>query len=253
MKRNIVVGDVHGCVDEVKDLVEVLNYNPDKDRLVFVGDLVDRGPDSPGVIALLRKLKAECVLGNHDEKLIRYHRHMLKKKDDPDYVIPMRPPYGERADQYTKLTDEDWAYLEAMPPFIRIGGNWVAVHAGVEPGIPLEEQKESVLTHMRYVKKDTMKMEKKLEELTSENSIFWTNVWDGAENVIYGHHVSPGPHISISEKGRLCVGIDTGCCFGRSLTAMVLTEDGKEFSFISVPARKQYDDYSRYSAALKVS
>ena len=74
MARTLVVGDVHGCLDELRDLLDAVHYSS-ADRLVFVGDLVDRGPDSVGVVRLAQDLGAVAVLGNHERKHLRYEQH----------------------------------------------------------------------------------------------------------------------------------------------------------------------------------
>jgi calcineurin-like phosphoesterase family protein len=71
MQRTIVIGDVHGCIEELRELLKKCEYCPD-DEVVFVGDLVARGPDSLGVLALVRNLGARSVLGNHDHALLSW-------------------------------------------------------------------------------------------------------------------------------------------------------------------------------------
>ena len=76
MGRTIVVGDVHGCSAELEDLLERIGFSS-ADRLVFVGDLVARGPDSRGVLALMRQLDATSVRGNHEGKLLAWRRRAI--------------------------------------------------------------------------------------------------------------------------------------------------------------------------------
>ena len=75
--QQIFIGDVHGCLEELITLLSRLEYNSACDTLVFVGDLVDRGPESVGVVRHVRELQAEhgqekvqCVMGNHEEKYV---------------------------------------------------------------------------------------------------------------------------------------------------------------------------------------
>lgn len=250
--RVIIIGDVHGCYDETCDLLEKVSYDATKDRLIFVGDLIDRGPKSLETIRLLRELNAECTIGNHDERLVRYRKHLKHRDEDPDFTIPMKPPINP---VFGELTEEDWKWLESLPMYIRISPTWVVIHAGLEPGIPIEKQDVGALLHGRYLRKSTGKIERSLFHLTPGDSCVWPEMWDGRENIVYGHMVTPTrmPHIDISASGAICVGIDTGCCFGHNLTAMVMEPEGYSFSFVSVPARNTYDpDLLNYTVATRI-
>jgi hypothetical protein len=86
-----IVGDVHGEIDSLRNLLHQLGYSadglhPEKRRLVFVGDLTDRGPDSPGVVALVQALvesgAAQCVLGNHDLNILLGRLSEERKHDN---------------------------------------------------------------------------------------------------------------------------------------------------------------------------
>lgn len=187
---------------------------------------------------------------------MRYRDHLLRKEADPLYYIPMRAPWGTREAFFGALKEEDWVWLENLPLYIRISDKWVVLHAGLEPGIPLEKQSAEVLLHCRYIKKTTKTMQKHIGDVPARMLQVWPEAWDGPENVIYGHMITPTkmPHIDISAGGALCVGIDTGCCFGHSLTAMILEPEGRSFSFVSVPAIRTYDDdMAAYLAAVTPS
>ena len=71
IKRHIFIGDIHGCLDEFNELLNKLSYDPKEDRLILLGDLIDRGPDSVGVVRKARELRLECVMGNHEHKYIK--------------------------------------------------------------------------------------------------------------------------------------------------------------------------------------
>lgn len=76
MAGTIIIGDLHGCLRELKELLEQISYSPPADQLILVGDLMDRGPDSPGTIQFVRELSENKARfrywGNHDEKYVRY-------------------------------------------------------------------------------------------------------------------------------------------------------------------------------------
>src|SRR5258707_366289 len=124
--RTVVVGDVHGCSSELELLLERVAFDPG-DRLVMAGDLVARGPDSRGVLAIVRSARGQSVLGNHEAKLLAWR----------DGRAPLRPMHLHVAES---LSDEDWAMLRSMPLWIDLPAHGArVVHAGVLPGRSIEE------------------------------------------------------------------------------------------------------------------
>src|SRR4051794_17580587 len=98
MDKTILVGDIHGCVDELRDLLRAAGYRLG-DPLVAVGDLVAKGPDSQGVLQLLRESKARAVLGNHDAHALRARRQSAAGDRDIK---------AERQQVLDTLTAADW-------------------------------------------------------------------------------------------------------------------------------------------------
>lgn len=86
-ERVFVIGDVHGCVNELNALVEKIQYNSTRDQLILAGDLTSKGPDSVGVIRRAKELGALCVRGNHDDKVIRLKTYQLERGEKA-----MKPP-----------------------------------------------------------------------------------------------------------------------------------------------------------------
>lgn len=133
--RLIAIGDIHGCHQEFAELLERLSLTKD-DRLVLLGDLVNRGPDSCRVIDLAKQHHALSLLGNHELRLLNYRR--------------TREPYNNRdadAETFAKLRPEDWTYLEAMPLTHYVDElNTVFVHGGFLPNEPWQRQPASVIT-----------------------------------------------------------------------------------------------------------
>lgn len=121
--RLICIGDVHGCIDELNALLEKIEPHTG-DRLVFLGDLVDRGPDSPAVVRRVRGLLdvlpgSSVVLGNHEGKLAQ----RLKN--------PVRP---DRPGWMDDISDEELSWLTRLPPFARDRErNVLMVHGGLFP------------------------------------------------------------------------------------------------------------------------
>lgn len=255
--RDIAIGDVHGCIDELNELLCLVSYKPGRDRLVFVGDLVDRGPDSLAVLRRVRELTsagtsatdASCVMGNHDEWYVRCAKHEARKR-----ATGKKNPLQQNKKKfalYQQMSDEDIAWLSALPYLHRIDFKTVVVHAGFRPGIPVEQQDEDDMLRMRYLKSDKL--------TTPVVEAYWTEVWTGPEDVVYGHSpsktdavltakptwVGHDPETDRHARGYVrCWGIDTGCCFGNKLTAWV-REPGGSVELVSVRARAQYADWHK--------
>lgn len=236
--RVIVVGDVHGCLEELDELVGELAPGPG-DRLVFLGDLLDRGPDPIGVLRRVRALGAECLLGNHEEKHLRYARHEAKVRAIAGYANPMRPFTGELLAQHRALTQDDLAWMERLPVVLRLAPGWLAVHGGLEPGRPLDRQKTPLVLRLRHVNASGRFVGGDDPTVAPPGSRPWASAWRGPDSVVYGHQVHD---LKVPRRdrdrgsGAECWGIDTGCCFGGHLTALVLPER----RVVQVQARRAY-------------
>lgn len=238
MKRTIVVGDVHGCLDELHDLLNVLWYTASKDRLILLGDLVDRGPNSAGVVQFAQTARAELVAGNHDDALVRYWRHEVKAASNPEYVNPMR--YSkERRQILSELQTADIAYLLSAKPYIEIAPGWVAVHAGVVPGVDLERQTPTTLRHIRYIDPNTgARMSLNDDYSAPVGGVPWHEAYRGPTKVVYGHWVTNVPTTTPEWSWPT----DFGCVFGGRLGAWVF-EPNKQPKLVTVPARQTYAAY----------
>lgn len=207
-----VIGDVHGCSRELGELLERLAPGPD-DRLIFVGDLVVRGPDNVGVVRLFAESRlpnATVLLGNNEEKL----RPTLD--GDPTYATPAVLACIAEL-RGAGLLDEALALFESFPLYVDLGDTAV-VHAGVRPGVPLCEQ----------TRDDLLKI--KTADGTAGGPMWW-EAYDGPPRIVFGHHVLRDPLVLPH-----AVGLDTGCVYGGSLTAYTL-ETG---AFTSVRAAETY-------------
>jgi diadenosine tetraphosphatase ApaH/serine/threonine PP2A family protein phosphatase len=210
--RTIVVGDIHGCYDELRALVELAGMGAG-DRLVSVGDLIVKGEKNREVLDLfLRDARFSSVLGNHDRALLQFwkgERAELK-------------PAQERCRAELESGRERYAaFLDSLPLFIDLGSH-VVVHAGLRPGVPLAGQSIEDLTELRTLGPDR----------TSREGTPWYESYDGERVALFGHWPLTPPR-----RGPRAVGLDTGCVYGYSLTAYVV-ETGE---FFSVPARRAYE------------
>jgi diadenosine tetraphosphatase ApaH/serine/threonine PP2A family protein phosphatase len=215
MKRTIIIGDLHGCLDEANDLLDRLAVTS-SDRVIFAGDLVDRGPRRRECVELA--MRHESILGNHEESHLMQRRRPLER---------LKP---DHADTRRVLEDVHLNWFASLPLFIRLPeADAVVVHAGVLPGVAIEEQDAHTLLHAQCVSPPEKKSY--WPSKAPATHVFWTNHWKGPERVIFGHTVLDRPLIS-----RWAVGIDTGCVHGGTLTALVLPD----WEIVSVPARKAY-------------
>jgi serine/threonine protein phosphatase 1 len=179
-----LIGDVHGCPDELGHLVE--RIDPDReDLLVFVGDLVRKGPDSKAVVEFVRRHdNMVSVRGNNEDKLI-HDRKTLES-----------------------LEEADLAYLESLPVALSFGDSLV-VHGGVDPTRPLAEQDVESLLNCRSVPAGN-----------GYDGPFWFEQYQGPPRTFFGHTVLDAP-----VRTKWAVGLDTGCVYGGALTAYDYYDD----------------------------
>jgi protein phosphatase len=235
-----IIGDVHGCYDELRSLLDNLGYrvddvsiglsenavtHPDGRRLIFVGDLVDRGPKTPEVLSLVMNIVGTgtgfCVPGNHDVKLLKY----LRGKN-----VQMKHGLCETVESLEKTTSE---FKEKVAEFINglvshyvfDEGKLVVAHAGMKESM-YGRASGKVRTFALF------------GETTGEVDEFglpvrynWAAEYRGKATVVYGHTPVPEPEWL---NNTIC--LDTGCAFGGKLTALRYPER----ELISVPAAKQY-------------
>ena len=230
MSRTLFIGDIQGCRPELERLLERVAFDPARDRLHPVGDLVNRGPDSLGTLRLLLDLGALPVLGNHDVHLLRVARGLreLGKGDTLDEILAA-------PDRDALL---DWL---AGRPFALGGDDWLLVHAGLradwsdplavleglDPHAPAEEI--DFATRVRTCKANG-EMPRGGE---SEGYAPWFEHYRDRQDrtVVFGHWAARG---LVAEPGFR--GLDTGCVWGGRLTAWILEED----RFVDVPAERTY-------------
>jgi hypothetical protein len=211
----LVIGDVHGCLDELRALLRACGH-ASGDQVVLVGDLVFKGPDSRGVLALVRELSGRAVRGNHDQHALRL-RGLLAAGE---------PVAAHKRELIESFDADDWAQLEALPLWHALPAEHaLVVHAGVVPGVPLPEQDPEALMNMRTLRPDGTPSKR------SDDGPLWGARWPGPELVLFGHHAARG-----LQEHDFAIGLDTGCVYGGKLTACILPER----RLVSVPARRAY-------------
>ncbi|HEY8479106.1 MAG TPA: metallophosphoesterase [Spirillospora sp.] len=191
MQRTIVIGDIHGCFDELQELLDKVDLRPD-DLLVSVGDLVDRGPEPGEVVRLFRERpNSIAVAGNHERKHVR---GLLSYTQEVTRL--------QLGDGYAETVD----WMRTLPYYFE-NEHVRVVHAAVVPGIPLADQKEEVLC-------GTTSGERELNALFPDGH--WYDHYTDAKPVVFGHVTADEPLV---RDGRI-FGLDTGACHGGHLTAL---------------------------------
>ena len=213
MKR-LVIGDIHGCFSELQELLDraVLSAG---DEIISVGDFVDRGPDSPRVLAFLREQpNPRAIQGNHERKHVRSARGEVKA------ALSQRITRQQLGDSYPDAL----TFLESLPLYLELPEANV-VHGYWEPGVPVTAQRETVLA-------GTMGGERYLQENYARP---WYELYDGNKPIIVGHKDYLRNGQPFVHRDRV-FGIDTSCCHGGALTGIVLPD----FRFVSVPSHADH-------------
>lgn len=229
-----VIGDIHGCRSELETLLQQLDYRIERDaqgravgarhedrQAIFVGDLVDRGPDTPGVLRLVMGMVAAgdayCVSGNHEAKLLRALRGR---------TVQITHGLGETLTQLADETDEFRGQVERFVDrltghYVLDGGALVISHAGLIEryhGRASGRVREFCLYGQTTGETDEYGLPVRYP---------WAQEYRGAATVLYGHTPVPTPEWI---NNTMC--LDTGCVFGGRLTALRYPER----EVVSVPA-----------------
>ena len=211
--RTIVIGDIHGCYDELTELLEKAKVG-ENDRVVSVGDLISKGPKSREVLELfMTDARFSSVMGNHDLAL----RRRWNGED-----VDLKPSQKET---HKELKGEKEAYVNFLNrlPFIIDLDTHLVVHAGLRPNVELCSQTTGDMTRMRTLGGDR----------ESDEGTPWYHVYYGDKIVLFGHWPASEPR-----RGKKAIGLDTGCVYGLTLTAYIIETD----EFVSVPAKRAYDE-----------
>ncbi|MGZ3667112.1 MAG: polynucleotide kinase-phosphatase, partial [Ktedonobacterales bacterium] len=238
-----IIGDVHGCYDELIDVLALLGYredveagyhHPDGRRAIFVGDLVDRGPKVVETVALARRMvmagQAFCVPGNHDDKLVR---HLRGKQ------VQISHGMAESIAQIEALPEEQratWkrdyiAFLDDMSSHLVLdSGRLVVAHAGMKE---VYQRRASGRVRAFALFGETTG---ETDEFGLPERLNWAADYRGKAAVVYGH-------TPVHEPAWLnnTINVDTGCVFGGKLTALRWPER----DLVSVLARQTYAQPAR--------
>jgi bis(5'-nucleosyl)-tetraphosphatase (symmetrical) len=273
-----IVGDVHGCARELSELIKKAKEKISQFQLILVGDLFTKGPDPVGVYELIQEHKAICIKGNHDwalwSSIVQAQRrgveslsehtqqtlHLIRYHKRGVFDLLSNLPHVLTTNVVPRVTRKQW---EQDFPL-------VIVHAGVDPTLGFKGSTERMLLTARYVRWDSS-TDKKLivvpsgyrAEMLSQKAEFapvsatqfhtvaqtilpptiekfrWHELHRGPELIVFGHDAKQGLFRKTNQAGRpICVGVDTGCTYGRALTGYFPEYDDA----IQVPSKRVYFD-----------
>ncbi len=209
-QKTYVIGDIHGCLDQLKALMGKLPLKKN-DELVFIGDYIDRGPDPKGVVDYVLELgksrpgKVTCLMGNHEWMLINHLDGTDRESWFQNGAQTTLASYGGEE----KIPYAHQEFFHSLSPSYRTD-DYLFVHAGIRPGIPLEAQSTEDLL---WIRKEFYRYPGRFEP-----------------PIVFGH--TPLREV-LNMEDR--IGIDTGCVYGGKLTCLVLP--GREFIQVNgIPA-----------------
>jgi serine/threonine protein phosphatase 1 len=205
------VGDIHGCLDQLERLLDDVQPDLEKDVLLFIGDYIDRGPDSRGVVDYVLRLQQKypreqiiCLKGNHEAMLLDF----LQGRTREIFLLngglsTIREYWGDNWESPKELLlpPEHEQFYQELRLYYETP-DFIFVHGGLKPGVPLAEQQEEDLLWIR--------------------GEFIASTEDFGRRVIFGHTPFKRP-LLLPNK----IGIDTGAVYGNFLTCLKLPQ--KEF------------------------
>ena len=239
-----MIGDVHGMSDELSELLAKLQ--PTKgDEVIFVGDLVDKGPDSAGVVRIARELSERCsvvlVEGNHEDTHRRYRKNLDAR---PEVAAKQAANKPELAEVTAELSQEDIEFLERSVLYHQTG-DYLVVHGGI-PGTltELPDDVEALSSKERKRLKLVLRTRKvdretgaflALDKCTASDP-WWSELYDGRfGHVVYGHQ----PFMDGPKVEEHSTGIDTGCVHGGRLSSLVIDASG-ERSIVDIKCGRKF-------------
>ncbi|MEW6266559.1 MAG: metallophosphoesterase family protein [Thermodesulfobacteriota bacterium] len=198
MNRILAIGDIHGTLDKLQMLMAGLNWDPERDLLVFIGDYVDRGPDSAGVIDHILGLrqwsdKVVCLRGNHEQLFLDFLEGRNVQAFYHNGGLATIESYGGPE---SGVPREHYDFFDSLPLYHETD-DYIFVHAGLRDGLPLAAQDPDDLLWIR-------------EEFIYSN-------YDHGKLVVFGHTPTRRPVVQPNK-----IGIDTGAVYGGLLTCLEL-------------------------------
>ena len=250
--RKIIIGDVHGCLKELQELIALISLQSN-DELVFVGDLLDKGPDGLGVWRYVKnKHNFNCkkviyVWGNHEDKHYRYYRKP-QNFSNPSNDLQLQAQFNQSDFDFF----EDFVLYHYDPLF-----HLLIIHGGVLEKVQNLEYfpYQKATDYYRYLSNKKAKpfllnlrvryVDREKGHFLGlgkekENDPFWAQTYDGRlGTIVFGHEAFQD--VKVFDHA---FGIDTGAVYGNKLSAIVFEKGGAKTSMISVKSQTQYDNNS---------
>ena len=199
--RSLIVGDVHGCFDELMLLLQKAGYQSRCHRLILLGDLINKGPDSFKVLSHVRQNNVEALIGNHEWKFIQ---DVEKNLSLPIALEHLKKDMGSHLNEWL-----DW--MKSWPVYIE-DDHFLAVHGGLVPGEHPGQSKVENLVNIRYWDGEGKNMK-------NPSDPAWHDLYTGSKLIVYAHWAQQGLKI---KENSIC--LDTGCVYGGYLTGLWLPE-----------------------------
>lgn len=208
MGKIFAIGDIHGCNSHLDKMMARLDIDDRNDTVVFIGDYIDRGPDSRGVVDTVLNIRKRmknviCLLGNHEQMFLNYY---LEHRDEELFLhnggMSTLISYGftHAGKKHLHIPDTHMEFFTSLHPYYGTE-DFIFVHAGLRPGIPMDKQN--------------------LEDLLWIRHEFINSPYDFGKIVIFGH--TPLSFTTpLIDKNK--IGLDTGAVYGGKLTCIELPE-----------------------------
>ena len=227
--RTIIIGDVHGCADQLRELLLKVDFQKQEDRLLLTGDAFSRGPDPLQMWALIRETRAEMVLGNHDARLLEQLETQAAGRSP-------RFRWSNQSRTFDSLNPagaELLPWLRSLPLYID-DADFLLVHAGINP--------EKGLSGTRRDEFLTIRTWPPTKKHTGPR---WHDAYQPTRPlIVFGHDAPGGLVVKERDDKPYLLGLDSGCVYGNQLSAYIL----EEARLVRVPSRQQQGEWLQRDA-----
>ena len=213
--RTLIIGDIHGCLYEFEDLLEKMNFKEGNDRLILLGDLINKGPYPLEVLKKARELQCEVVLGNHEWSFLQ--QAYGKRQENREF----RNLLKDMKEEFSSWV----GWIENFPLFIE-DEDFIVVHGGIVPSFELSQTPAHLITRIRT-------WDGLGRDLSCESNPAWYDLYTGEKLVVFGHWAKRGLNVQ-----KNVIGLDSGCVYGNKLSGLALPER----KIYQVSARETYKE-----------